>query len=211
MDSGKSRRCRRNAILFCVNYWAMFMLIFVISLFSCIGFATDADAGYRGPFEGRVVDQDTLEPVQGTVVHVEWESHQIWMVLAPHAVSYFYDAHEVLTDSKGHFYISKQWSWDPWTTFVMDSMVTIFKAGYGHVKTHWSTLKETSDFLQKLHSDNLKPLSPELYYEIRFEGDLPIFLLKKLTSEKEIKANSPDVSSSVPPDKKRLIMIEMGK
>ena len=58
----------------------------------------DVEAGYRGPFEGRVVDKDTLEPIPGAVVFVEWKKEKLTPV---HPVQEYYDAAEVLTDENG--------------------------------------------------------------------------------------------------------------
>ena len=44
--------------------------------------AEDAHAGYRGPFEGRIVDHDTLKPIEGVVVFRDHASLTTYHYLA---------------------------------------------------------------------------------------------------------------------------------
>ena len=113
-----------------------FVLCWVVLL---AGFSPKAYAqNYRGPFEGRVLDAETRQPIEGAVVFVRWVKRHMG------SRATFYDAAEVLTDEKGEFYIPKKWSWNPWTNLVMDSRIIIFKGGYGHVSTHWQPIKEAA-------------------------------------------------------------------
>jgi len=190
------------------------VLIFLVCLSIWFqGSSQNACADYRGPFEGRVVDQDTGQPIAGAVVFVEWRSYSITMLLAPHSVSYFYDASELVTDSQGDYYISKKWSFNPWTNWVMDSHVLIFKAGYGPVETggNLMSIKEQARFLKTLSEAKRKAIGPEVYYNIEFKNDLPIYLLKKLSIEKEICSSSPYPTPDIPIEKKRLIIQEKNK
>ena len=164
--------------------------------------AKEAEAkNYRGPFQGRVVDAETRAPIEGAVVFVEWHIRHMG------AGDTFYDATEVLTDANGAFSISSKWSWNPWTNVVMDSSFTIFKAGYGHVHAHWTTLHESAKFLAQLPPEK-RIGTPSLYYNIDFEDDVPIFLVKKLDTTRERALNLPD-SSSAPPNQKQLLMREI--
>lgn len=166
----------------------------------------DAHAGnYRGPYQGRVVDADTMEPIEGAVVLVEWYKRRMTSPV-------FYDAEEVLTDSKGQFYIPKKWSWSPWTNLVLDSSIIIFKAGYGHVdlSSYRPDLTELAEQLKKYTPEEIKRMGPEWYFNIQFENDLPIFMLKKLTTKQERFENKP-YTGPVPHNKKQLLMQEINK
>jgi hypothetical protein len=130
---------------------------------------------YRGPFKGRVLDQNTRQPIEGVVVHVDW---LIDHINAPS----FFDASEMVTDKDGNFYISSNWSINPLENIAMRSQILIFKAGYGFydslggVITHYD-----AEFINNLSEDNRRKGGFGYYYKIEFEGDLPIFLLKKVT------------------------------
>ena len=174
----------------------------------------DVEAGYRGPFEGRVVDKDTLQPIQGAVVFVEWKKEKLTPV---HPVQEYYDAAEVRTNEKGEFYISKKWSWNPWTNLMAYSRVILFKAGYGAVTiSHWPGLKELVEEMKTFDIETRRKAGPELYFDIQFEErsfrrDFPIFLLKKLTSKDERLKNrlGLDPGSKVPQKKKDLLIREI--
>lgn len=95
------------------------MLILIIPL----GW-TDTEAGYRGPFEGWIVDAETKEPVEGVVVFVAWLQGHIDSGRTD------VDSAETPTDARGHFFIPTWWSFNPWKNFTTEGLVTIFKSGY---------------------------------------------------------------------------------
>ena len=155
------------------------LLFAIVAGVTGTGLTQEAHAkNYRGPFQGRVVDTDTRAPIEGAVVFVEWHIRHMG------AGDTFYDSAEVLTDANGAFSISSKWSWNPWTNIVMDSSFIIFKGGYGSVRTHWTTLHETAQFLEHLAPER-RMGDPMLYYKIDFEDDVPVFLLKRLTTPAE--------------------------
>ncbi|SPD74471.1 putative Lipoprotein [uncultured Desulfobacterium sp.] len=93
-----------------------------------------------GPYQGKVVERDTLKPIEGAVVFIEF------LIRAPGLggeSGYFGDAVETLTDKNGEFYIPIQK-----TTFTKrsltqlghhwdeDGYVIIFKPGYGTFPWH---------------------------------------------------------------------------
>ncbi len=169
----------------------------------------EAQAWYRGPFKGRVVDAETLEPIQGAVVFVEWRRN----VMTPvEAQSVYYDAAEALTDEKGEFYIKKKWSWSPWRNLMMYSSVIIFKAGYGHIRVaDWPRLDV---IVERMHEYSLKEgkrVPPDLKVKVEFEDGLPLFLLKKLTTWEERSKNLPYTSGDVPDEKMKLLQQERDK
>lgn len=171
----------------------------VLSGVFCMGAgeAQALGANYRGPFEGRVVDASTLRPIEGAVVLVTW------VIRHAFAHSDFYDATEVLTDANGAFSIPKKWSWNPWWNLVMDSQVHIFKAGYGNVTTHWTTLKDTAEFLRKLAPEERERVGPAVYFDIQFDEERPTFLLKPLTTRQDRIRNLEDLDTIMMPDEKR--------
>ena len=174
----------------------------------CVVWVVEAQA-YRGPFKGRVVDAETLQPIQGAVVFVEWSRGVITLV---EAQSEYYDAAEVLTDEKWYFHIKKKWSLNPWTIFATDASVIIFKAGYGRVDiSHWPRLKEVADYMRGRSLEERKRVGPEFYFDIEFEDGLPVFLLKKLTTVEERIKNLPHSSGDAPEQKMRFLQEEKDK
>ena len=208
MGSGKLRDYNGETMK--VRYKGLFVLLFIISTTVVCGSDVLAQ-NYRGPFEGRVVDAETQEPIEGAVVFVRWNKRHMG------SRSTFYEAAEVLTDADGEFYIPKKWSWNPWTNWVLDSSVIIFKAGYGHASTHWQPIKDAAWILRRLPAkDREKPgagceravgdvklilgcLPREeqeqheqmFFFSIRLEGNFPIFMLK---TPKTIRERSRNIS-----------------
>jgi hypothetical protein len=206
-------------------------LLVIVALFTWSVIISDAHAAgvnYRGPFEGRVVDQETGQPIEGAVVFVEW--HIRHMMIAES----FFDAKEVLTDKDGNFFIPKNWSFNPWRNMVMDSDVIIFKAGYGNVQVHWNPVMEGAMILAHLPPEEReKPMAgcrwavgdvkiflrclppgelkgPGSQFYLRYEANLPVFLLKKLSTKKERYENRIGLTSSdVPNNKKQLLRQEI--
>ena len=182
-------------------------LFLVTSVVVWIGSTPEAFAlgsNYRGPFKGRVVDQDTNEPIEGAVVFVEWDIQHAWRGQT------FFDAKEVLTDKDGNFSIGKNWSFLPWRNLVMDSNVIIFKAGYGNVGLHWTILKKLKEQPNTLSFEERKKYGPSAYAETRFEAELPVFRLKKLKTDKERWQNLSEMLLPQPEEyKPRLLQKEM--
>jgi hypothetical protein len=150
---------------------------------SVLGAATTAH-GYRGPFEGRVLDADTRQPIQGAVVAVEWDMGH--MTVAGQ-LDTFYAAAEVLTDANGYFRIKKKWSWNPWTNFRLDSRPPlIYKAGYGRVDVvKWHRIEEVAEYMKAQTEETRKRVGPQFYFNIEFENGMPVFLLRRLATVEE--------------------------
>jgi hypothetical protein len=71
---------------------------FIFILTSCI-----LGSEHRGPFNGKVVDVETGQPIAGAVVLVVW-----WEVYGfPFTGERFYDAREAVTDTEGNFQIPR--------------------------------------------------------------------------------------------------------
>lgn len=83
-----------------------------------------------GPYHGKVVDEDTGEPIEGAVVLVEFRT--LLYTLAGFT-SHFVDALETVTDQNGEFHIAPHRSWVFRFPHAWDQhgAITIFKPGYG--------------------------------------------------------------------------------
>ena len=145
---------------------------------------------YDGTYNGKVIDADTGQPLEGTVVLGVW-----YTVLPTVAggVSSYYDAKETLTDKNGEFEIPGMGLRVMSNLAPMD--VLIFKAGYEHISTSWESLKESKYLIQKM--------------KIRWEGNKAIIPLKKLTMEERGKRiiSRP----SVPDEKMKLLTREVNR
>lgn len=102
--------------------------IIVMTLLICAGCVSFARVD--GPYEGKVVDAETNQPIVGAVVFGEWSKMHI-----PSSHT-FYDSYEVLTDQQGYFKIPGQ------GLLIMSNIdemsVIIFKAGYSQIElTPW--------------------------------------------------------------------------
>lgn len=200
MESGNltDSRCQQASLL----SWVAAALLVVGAVLT----AADTAHGYRGPFEGRVIDADTREPIQGAVVFVQWD---LGHMTAAGQVDTFYDAAEVLTDASGYFLIKKKWSWNPWTNFRLDSQPLIYKAGYGVVDVvKWHRIEEVAEFMRAQTDESRRRVGPQFYFDIEFQDGLPVFLLKKLTTRDERLRNLHFFPVSVPKEKMKLLRFE---
>lgn len=157
----------------------------ILVVFGLLVSAAAAQAGYRGPFEGRVLDAETRQPIQGAVVFMEWSYVRIGEKMPT-----VFNAAEVLTDERGAFRIKKKRSWNPWTNWMLRASAVIYKAGYGagvHLGTPWLRKRAAIEKARSL--EERKKLGPTFYLDIEFEKGLPVFLLKKLTTEEERRKN----------------------
>ena len=84
-----------------------------------------APAMYDVSFKGKVIDDDTKEPIEGAVALAIWTT---WMLTPAGEVDDYYDAYETVTDQEGNFLIPGK---GPRVTTNLNPMqVNIFKAGY---------------------------------------------------------------------------------
>lgn len=164
-------------------------LIFICWL--VVGMWNHSWASDFGPFQGRILDAETREPVEGVVVLIEWRELHFF------AGATFYDAQETLTDKNGEFYIPGIWVFNPWTRLGIEAYVTIYRSGYGTGVGHdftgvWKAL------LEKEWG------APKGTFILKFEDSKPVFLLKKLMDPEERKKNIPS-EPSVPEEKQYLL------
>ena len=156
----------------------LILIYLVMSVTSCYGFAV---VRKDGPYEGRVIDVDTGEPIEGVVVLGVWYKQHPG---SGGAVSEYYDAMETVTDKKGEFKINGLGLLIISNVIPMD--VLIFKAGYEYESGLWSALKKYAK-------------------KIKWEGDKAIIPLKKLTMEERRKQGTPDFYIGERYDKKENI------
>lgn len=146
---------------------------------------------YDGTYRGMVVDAETHGPIEGVVVLGTWYTESPTIAGAHNDYS---DAREAVTDKNGEFAIPGH------GLLIMSRLlpmsVMIFKTGYSYEQEHWSTLKTG------LYSKD----------RIKWEGDKPIFLLKKLTmEERKRQGGPPDPPDKAPFEKVKLMLREIDK
>lgn len=174
----------------------LILIYLVILLLSMLVHAILKSANYRGPFKGQVLDQNTLKPIEGVVVFVEWD------IGNPGGGESYFDAKEVLTDNNGNFNIRKNWSFNPWRNIAMGSSVIIFKAGYGSVSTgYWPGFKEKSEDLRRRKGS----------YYVGFEGNTILFYLYKLKTLEDYRSNDQPEPGDVPLEKYKLLRAERNR
>jgi hypothetical protein len=98
-------------------------------LLLCISCGSALEAG---PWKGKIMDVETKEPLEGTVVLAVWER----VYRTPYgANSYFYEAKEVVTNKAGEFEILSYTpiNFLPIISYMRGPSFTIFKPSYGNV------------------------------------------------------------------------------
>jgi len=141
--------------------------------------------GYGGPYEGRVIDRDSRQPIEGAVVHGIWRIHEPCSKTAP---TTYRDSQETVTDKKGEFKINGIGLL--YMSCVDEMEVTVFKAGYEQLRsTPWSALK-----------------NPAASEDVEWQGGTAIFKLRPMTMEERRKreVDLPDT----PDSKRNLFRIE---
>jgi len=184
----------------------LFLFLWIIS-FLFIKYRNDP-YNFSGPFKGRIVDEEKNQPIDGAVVHVDW------YIKHRESNPTYYDSKEVLTDHNGNFYIPGNWSINPWENIVMYSDFIILKSGYSYINNPYLwVLDAEKEFLQKKTPEKPMKIGLWSYYSIRFEGDFPIFLLKKIKSDDFHILFPPgiDLNIGAPIEKSRLIAEEFKK
>ncbi len=119
-----------------------------------------------GPYEGKVIDAKTGQPIEGAVVFGEWSKAHPGAGGASHT---YYDSREVLTDGNGEFSIPGLGLLV--LTMIEEMDVIIFKAGYEQITPNpWSGLK------------NVWPKD-----KVIWQGDKATFRLKRLSMKERRK------------------------
>ncbi len=147
---------------------------------------------YDGPYHGKVVDEQTREPIEGAVVLGWWNVHHFGL---GGGYSEYYDARETVTDKSGDFTIPGK------GLRVLSSLepmsFVIYKAGYAYYKGTWDTLKTDMNSVKV----------------IKWEDDMPFIPIRKLTDADRKKTvtfpPAPPAEASL--NKVRLMLMEMNK
>ncbi len=192
-------------LLYILKEWRFYMrsksfLIILICFVFIIGYwerVEGAEFMDFGPYQGKVVDVDTKEPIEGGVVLVEWSQNHFF------GGSTLIDVQETLTDKNGDFYLPGIWVFNPWKRLVSDALMIIYKSGSQPIITGaWKKWKE------------FDPLSgpPIRKYVLEVENEKAVMTLKKLTIEerKQLSIYDP-TSGDIPREKKKLLLQEVNK
>lgn len=177
------KRSRKRTLLTLAIVIGLLGVVTTYFLSSCCFPALHRPVAYDGDYNGRVVDEQTREPIQGVVVTA------VWSYLCPTPagqISRFYDAFETVTDERGDFTVPGKGL----RLFVdLDTArLSIFKAGYEYFEYNWKTLK----------------IGRILSKRIKWEEDRAIIPLRKLTEEERLKAMPPS-RPNIPPSKMKLL------
>ncbi len=165
------------------------MKIQLIALISFLSFLSSCYAArIDGPYEGKVIDADTGQPIEGVVVLSEWDRS---IVSPGGGISKYYDAQETVTDKNGEFKIRGL------GLLVISNIpapgTTVFKAGYEYSGLFWI------------------PGEVPFGSRITWEGKKATIPLKKLTIEERMK-NVPPLPPGEAPLRKVILMLkEMNK
>ena len=123
---------------------------------------------YDGPYHGKVVDEQTHEPIEGVVVLGWWMVHHFGL---GGGYGSYHDAREAVTDKNGEFTIRGEGLRILSSLQPMDFLV--YKAGHTYFQSSWDSLKiETRKDM------------------IKWEGETPIVPIRKLTDEERKKSGS---------------------
>lgn len=147
-----------------------------------------APAMYDASFKGKVIDDDTKEPIEGAVALGLWYT---WMLTPAGEVDEYYDAFETVTNKEGEFYIPGK---GPRVASNLKPLkVIIFKAGY---RSSAGTIKYYSEYSLNKNS----------------QSDRLIIPLKKLSREQRKRWGGPnDPPLEAPIDKVRKYLIELDR
>lgn len=130
-----------SPVISCNRIRLSFIALIVPIILSCSGCVSVLR--YDGPYEGRVIDTQTNQPIEGAVVH------GTWMKVYPNPAgssSEYYDSYEVLTNKDGEFKIPGKGLLI--LSNIDDMTLSIFKAGYTQFprNSNWSGLVQFGPF-----------------------------------------------------------------
>ena len=162
----------------------------VVLAISMIGAGCVAPIRYEGTYQGRVVDEETREPIEGAVILATWHRHHDNLAGGYHT---FYDARETVTDKKGEFEM-------PGMGLLLFSNIEkmemmAYKAGYGYRNGSWESFKTG--------------ISGRKY--IKWEGDKAIVPIRKLTVEERRLQMVPSPPDDAKKEKIQLMIDEINK
>jgi hypothetical protein len=144
-------------------------------------------------FKGRVIDSETKEPIEGSVVVVVYDKRAL--VGGPGGPSsYIIDAKETLTDNKGEFSLP---AFSSLTFFTIDSgtRFIFFKPGYmtsygpPHIHPYLVEKYLSPDLVGQVAE--IEASSPEHGSHIKWKGHLGIIELQKVATKEERRKTRP--------------------
>jgi len=145
---------------------------------------------HDGPYHGKVVDEQTHEPIEGAVVLGSWWVYHFGL---GGGYTTYHDAREAVTDTNGEFTIKGE------GLRILSSLkpmsILVYKSGYTYIDHNWDALKTDT-----VHGE-----------KISWEGDTPTLPLKKLTEEerkKDLDSKTIPTEGSVP---NKLMRLEINK
>jgi len=165
------------------SFAQLLLMVLLLQLFSgCVSLAY-----FEGDYHGKVIDAETLQPIQSAVVLGVWSK---MYGTAGGPVYDYYDARETMTDRNGEFTIKGM---GPRTmTHLQKMKIIIFKAGYeDFVRSDWEEVKSDEQTL--------------------WEGEKAIIPLKKLQEGQSRRRFIPYIGDDVPMNKQKLFREEVNK
>lgn len=145
-----------------------------------------------GPYTGRIIDDQTSQPIEGVVVDATW--HRVYPNVAGSSSKY-YDTRETLTDKNGEFRVPGMGVLVFST--IDKAIITIFKAGYDGIHAEWVALDE-------------KHLAQWKGKVTNVDGKL-VIRLKSLSIEERKNRSVESPSPDAPNSKKKQFIIERNK
>ena len=113
--------------------WLAMTMIGVLFVSGCEGVLFPLPYRSLAPFEGKVTDADTKEPMEGAVVLAlyYYETHTV-----AGSNSHLKDGQETLTDKKGEFKLPRSRRWFVLNRGYPEGKIVVFKPGYGVFPRH---------------------------------------------------------------------------
>ena len=121
---------------------------------------------HDGPYHGKVVDEQTREPIEGAVVLGWWRVYHFGL---GGGYTTYHDSREAVTDKNGEFTIKGE------GLRILSNLkpmgILVYKSGYTYIETQWDVLK-----IDTVHGEKVK-----------WEGEMPLLPLRKLTDDERKK------------------------
>ncbi len=113
--------------------WLVIIIICVLFVYGCEGVLFPLPYRSLAPFEGKVIDAETKEPIKGAVV-LGLYYYETYSVAG--SSSHLKDGQESLTDEKGEFKLPRKRRWFALNRGYPEGTLVIFKPGYGVFPSH---------------------------------------------------------------------------
>ena len=130
----------------------LLLMVLVVQFFSgCVSLVY-----YEGDYHGKVIDAETLKPIEGAVVLGVWSKGYHGAGGVAHE---YYDTRETVTDKNGEFTINGM---GPRAVTHLKKMnIVIFKVGYEEVgHTSWESLKTAIYYRDRVKWEGKKAIIP---------------------------------------------------